>query len=285
MSKIPVIFRTRSSSLVPRSSVLLMRSLLFLTVVLALVPVLLVAYDDEPPPAHTGGFGEPTCAACHDGNPINADGGALHLEGIPQSYTPGRSYTIRIALRRDGLQRAGFQVASRFAQGPSTGTQAGTWTVDGDLVQATMANAVVYVEQTKKGNVVKPTGAIDWSVDWQAPAAAQGAVTFHVSANASNRDDSALGDFIYVTSATSEPAVPNVARARPGPTRSWFDRLSTNGSVPFAPSRSKDDASHSSSASPCPKVPDAFCMRYVLISPSRSPSSTRFTSPTSTFVR
>jgi len=235
-----------------------MRPLLLLAVTLALLPLALVAYDDGPPPAHTGGFGEPTCAECHDDNPVNADGGTLQLDGVPQSYTPGRSYTIRIVLRRAGLQRAGFQVASRFSKGPSTGKQAGTWIVDGDLVQATTANDVVYVEQTKSGNVVKPIGAIDWSVDWQAPAAPQGAVSFHVSANASNRDDSALGDFIYVTAATSEPAVPSVA---------------------------KGESSHSSSATACPNVPDAFCMRYVLIRPSRSPSSTRFTSPTSIFVR
>lgn len=239
-----------------------MRPLFLLAVTLAAVPLALVAYDDGPPPAHTGGFGEPTCAACHDDNPVNADGGALRLEGLPPSYTPGRSYTIRIVLRRGGLQRAGFQVASRFSTGPSTGTQAGTWRIDGDVVQATTANDVVYVEHTRKGNVVTPIGATDWSMEWRAPVAAQGAVTLHVSANASNRDDSALGDFIYVTSATSEPAVPNLARRGLSPS-----------------------ASHSSSAIPCPNVPDAFCMRYVLIRPSRSPSNMRFTSPTSIFVR
>ena len=231
-----------------------MRLLWLLVATLPLVPLALTAYSDMPPPAHTGGFGEPTCAECHDDNPINADGGVLQLNGIPQSYTPGRSYAIRILLRRDGLQRAGFQLASRFSKGPATGQQAGTWTVDGELIQTTTDHEVVYVEQTKKGNLVKPLGAVEWQMTWQAPAAPQGAVAFHVAGNASNRDDSPLGDFIYVTSQTSEPAAPNVA-------------------------------AHSSSATGCPSVPDAFCMRYVRIRPSRSPSSTRFTSPISTFVR
>ena len=223
---------------------------------LAILPLALVAYEDEPPPAHTGGFGEPSCAACHDDNRVNAEGGLLQLQSIPQSYTPGRPYTIAIILRRDGLQRAGFQIASRFSKGPSTGKQAGGWVVDGDLVQATNVtdSNVVYIHQTRKGNVVKPAGAIEWHMDWQAPAAAQGAVTFHVAANASNRDDSALGDFIYLAAEISEPAVPNVA-------------------------------AHSSSDAACPSVPEAFCMRYVLMKPSRSPSRTRLMSPTSIFVR
>ena len=41
----------------------------------------------------------------------------------------------------------------------------------------------------------------------------------------------------------------------------------------------------SSSADGCPRVPDAFCIRYALMNGSRSPSSTRFGSPTSNFVR
>jgi penicillin-binding protein 1A len=56
-----------------------------------------------------------------------------------------------------------------------------------------------------------------------------------------------------------------------------------------APSRNRrsptPDADHSSSGADCPSVPLAFCIRYVLMNPSRSPSSTRATSPTSTFVR
>lgn len=89
-----------------------MRSFFLLAAVLTFAPLALIAYNDEPPPAHTGGFGEPTCAECHDDNPVNADGGALQLDGIPQSYTPGRSYAIRILLRRVNLERAGFQLAS-----------------------------------------------------------------------------------------------------------------------------------------------------------------------------
>ena len=42
---------------------------------------------------------------------------------------------------------------------------------------------------------------------------------------------------------------------------------------------------YSSSGAACPSVPDAFFIRYALMNPSRSPSSTRLTSPTSSLVR
>jgi len=55
---------------------------------------------DGPPVAHTGGFGEPTCQACHQGEPLNAPGGSLRIEGLPQRYEPGRAYTLTMVLRR-----------------------------------------------------------------------------------------------------------------------------------------------------------------------------------------
>jgi hypothetical protein len=51
----------------------------------------------------TGGFGEATCEACHDGNPINEPGGSLLLDGIPSSYTPSSRYVITVKLARPAL--------------------------------------------------------------------------------------------------------------------------------------------------------------------------------------
>lgn len=94
-----------------------MRSFWLLAATLAFVPLALTAYSDVPPPAHTGGFGEPTCGDCHDDNPVNADGGALRLEGVPQSYIPDGSYTIRILLRRAGCSGPGSSSPADSPQG------------------------------------------------------------------------------------------------------------------------------------------------------------------------
>ena len=49
---------------------------------------------DGPPIAHTGGFGEPTCRVCHQGQPLNAAGGTLRVEGLPGRYEAGRTYEL-----------------------------------------------------------------------------------------------------------------------------------------------------------------------------------------------
>jgi hypothetical protein len=43
-------------------------------------------------------------------------------------------------------------------------------------------------------------------MEWTAPAAAAGVVQFNVAANASNNDDSPLGDYIYVKTVRSSPS-------------------------------------------------------------------------------
>ena len=55
----------------------------------AFVPAL---NSEGPPPGHTGGFYEPTCIACHEGNDINAFGGRVSIEGLPSEYERGGHY-------------------------------------------------------------------------------------------------------------------------------------------------------------------------------------------------
>jgi len=52
---------------------------------------------------------------------------------------------------------------------------------------------------------VYETGANRWTVEWTAPSLATGPVQFNVAANASNNDDSPLGDYIYVKAVRSTP--------------------------------------------------------------------------------
>jgi hypothetical protein len=164
-----------------------------------------VTYVDGPPPATTGGFGEDTCRMCHLDYDLNDRAGSLVLEGIPESYSAGQGYIITIRLAHPRLERGGFEMAARFASGERAGQQAGllesvearTWVVRGE------DGAVQYVRQTRSGSAPESKGAIQWAVRWKAPEEAAGPVVFHVSANASNFDDSPLGDFPYLKEVTS----------------------------------------------------------------------------------
>ena len=161
-----------------------------------------MTFKNGPPPAHTGGFGEPTCRECHSDSDLNEPGGTLAIGGVPRSYVPGRAYELEIILRRAGMLRAGFQLAARYETGDSPGRPAGTLApTDGrTAVVWDTTTHVSYIEHTFPGSNV--TGArTRWTIRWTAPAAPAppGAVIFHVAANAANDDDSPLGDFIYTT--------------------------------------------------------------------------------------
>ncbi len=151
-----------------------------------------------PPPGHTGGFGEPTCRVCHQSEPLNAPGGSLGLEGLPEHCEPGRRYDLAVALRRPGMGVAGFQLAARFAD-DTLGRQAGTLQAvqRGTAVVRDSARNVSYAQHTAPGQPSAPDGLARWTVRWQAPASGGRVVVVHVAANAAGDDNSPVDDFIY----------------------------------------------------------------------------------------
>jgi hypothetical protein len=158
-------------------------------------------FPDAPPPAHTGGFGEPTCRACHFDGELNEEGGGLALGGVPAAYRAGERYRITVTLRRGEMERGGFQLAARFAEGSAAGRQAGSLRALDERVKVTEGTrgGVQYASQTRPGIQLTQAGRIEWVVEWTAPAAAAGPVVFHAAANAGNGDESQFGDFVYTT--------------------------------------------------------------------------------------
>lgn len=177
----------------------------------ALAPGLLVAvaaspYADGPPPGHTGGFGEPTCRACHFDNPLDAPGGELALSAVPGEWRPGESYRIRIELRRPSMKRAGFQLSARYAAGERAGEGAGRlFPADGRSRVADSAG-IDYASHTPEGTAVAVADSAAWEVGWRAPDDALARVVFHVAANAANGDDSEFGDHILTACAVARAA-------------------------------------------------------------------------------
>ena len=165
-------------------------------------------YKDGPPPAHTGGFGEPTCRECHSDAGLNEAGGELSIASAPATYEPGRTYELEVVLRRAGMLRAGFQLAARFADGAATGAPAGVLApADGRsrVIWDTLSH-VSYIEHNQNGTALRGDAG-RWLVRWTAPAAnARGVVEFDVAGNAANDDDSPLGDFIYTRTLRVAPA-------------------------------------------------------------------------------
>lgn len=162
------------------------------------VPAAIGAFAEGPLPGFTGGFGEPTCRACHVDSP-EPPPGMLTLKGVPERYEPGREYLIEISLTHPALARGGFQAALRHAEGPLKGQSAGTLAPGDDRVQIVDGpNGVRYVQHSPKGSVPPSPGAIGWRVRWRAPDA--GAIALDLAANAGNDDASPLGDVVATRS-------------------------------------------------------------------------------------
>ncbi len=174
---------------------------------------------DGPPLAHSGGFGEPTCRACHFDRPLNEAGGSLVLGGLPQRWAAGEPVSLEVVLSRPELARAGFQLSARFSDGERAGRQAGRFRSD-DMrvsVREDTRTGVLYAQHTRDGAAVFVPGVAlpgqaRWRVTWVAPDV-EASVTFHAAGNASNDDDSEFGDSIYTTRRTIE-AIPPGAGSR-----------------------------------------------------------------------
>lgn len=181
----------------------------------------LSAYADGPPPAHTGGFGEPTCRECHFDGPEEPDGVRLEVGGLPSRYRPGERYTLTVVLEAPELRRGGFELSARFLAGDREGAQAGSLEAGSGRVEVVAApppgggspGPIAYARQTSNGSlagsgadggvgVAAATGAgsLTWRLTWTAPdhrgASGCPTVALDVAANASNDDASEFGDRI-----------------------------------------------------------------------------------------
>jgi hypothetical protein len=178
-------------------------------IMLIALPLAASAFKEGPYPNVTGGFGEQSCHLCHLDNPVNAPGGSVKLDGIPAVFRAGETYPITVTISRDGMRRGGFEIGARFASGKQKGKQAGAWKpLDArvQLIPGAADKVLTFVQHNLAGSRVTTTGANTWTIEWIAPQSPAAPVQFNVAANASNNDDSPLGDYIYVKMVRSTPA-------------------------------------------------------------------------------
>ncbi len=169
------------------------------------------AFNPEgPPPGHTGGFGEPSCLTCHQGSDLNAFGGRVTIEGLPNEYVQGERYLLTVLLEAEETDLAGFQLAARYGTGNEQGRAAGEIHPLNDRVAVTMGtNGVQYVHQTRQGSGMSAPDSTSWSMEWIAPSTGN-SVVFHVAANSGNGDNSPLSDLVYTTDVIIDAETPQL---------------------------------------------------------------------------
>ena len=150
--------------------------------------------------------------------------GGLVIEGLPEAFTPGERYLLTVALRRPGMERGGFELAARYADGEKQGTQAGELRATNPRAAVSNHKEIDYAHHTVKGTDLSAADAATWQIEWTAPAQPAGPVVFHTAGNAGNGDDSQFGDHIYAASTavpgvTDSPSAETQSSRTPDPRR------------------------------------------------------------------
>ncbi len=165
--------------------------------------LLLMSYSSGSPGGRTGspGDGGNTCTQCHGGTATNMMGWIT--SNVPSSgYVPGQTYTFTATGTHSGVQLFGFELTVETANGTKIGTLIIT---DPDRTQ--LANGGDAVTHTSGGT--GPSGnSNSWSVDWTAPATAQGQIGIYAAFNAANGNGNTSGDVIYKSSLFINPFSP-----------------------------------------------------------------------------
>lgn len=168
-------------------------SLFFIAVLIAsLTQSALLAKTDGAPSGNTGSPGdEQTCAhvECHSGTAQERTG--LISSDVPETgYRSDELYTITVLMIDTGIVKFGFQASPQDLEGNKLGILS---VIDADRTKLTGGGK--YITHKEAG-----TPAIDtatWSFNWQS-GSSTGDVTFYVAVNATNNEENATGDKIYI---------------------------------------------------------------------------------------
>lgn len=160
-------------------------------------------------PENTGAPGELTCgrAPCHN-VPANVGNAVLSIEysGAAMEYFADSTYQLTVKITNPQTQRNGFQILALDANNQNIGDWQLTEPAKMKIIPGIGLPNRKYVTHQAAGNL-----QTEWSVDWKAPAANAGKVTFYASVNSANDNGMKTGDEVYTGSLSLEFAEPNAA--------------------------------------------------------------------------
>lgn len=180
------------------------------------LPASVFAFSGGAPAGRSGGAfpGERSCASagCHSGD---TNGGNVAIafngmDGAGYTYTPGETITILVTLTDDQMQVGGFQVTARQEDGCSPGGAFGNSANDLQVSTVRMVsrpdcNGISAEYLTHSPAKPADGGMVTYEVEWTAPAASDGPITFAAAGNGANGNGGPGGDAIYTTQITIEP--------------------------------------------------------------------------------
>jgi len=172
---------------------------------LLIIPIsfLFYAYHTGSPGGYSGSAGDgQDCTSCHLPGPTNIVDGWITTDIPSEGYTPDQTYTITATGTQAGVVRFGFELTAENSSNQKTGTLIIT---ESTRTQLTNANHAV----THTAGGITPTGDSNtWTMEWIAPSAGEGDVTFTAAFNAANGNGNNSGDVIYKSSTVVQEMIP-----------------------------------------------------------------------------
>jgi len=162
-----------------------------------LFPILIIAIANTSGPG-AGYTGSPldgdNCTDCHVPGPAFPADNLIVIDVGLNGYIPGQTYPVTVTCDDIVAEKYGFQITSETAS-----AKTGTWIITN--ASRTQLKSGTAVTHTSAGTI--PSGSPNtWSMEWTAPAAGTGPVTFYVAINQTDADNSRFGDMIHVASLT-----------------------------------------------------------------------------------
>jgi hypothetical protein len=175
---------------------------------LLLLPGYVHGYSTGPPDHRCGDPPDNfNCTMCHTSFPVNSGPGNIHLTGLPTAYQPGTVYIFTVSDSQASQIRWGFEITVTKSDGSRGGQLAVT---DPNLMQLSVNTTYNrdFLKHTAAGTLEGQPNGNAWQINWTAPAAGTGTVTFYQAGNCANGDGTNQGDYIY-TLATALEEAPN----------------------------------------------------------------------------
>ncbi len=147
------------------------------------------------------GDGGNTCTQCHGGTATTMTGWIT--TNVPASgYVPGQTYSITATATHSGAGLIGFELTVETDNGTKIGTLQIT-----EPTRTKLTNLNKAVTHTSGGTT--PSGnSNSWTMNWIAPATAQGTIGIYAAFNAANGNGNTSGDVIYKSSTFISPFIP-----------------------------------------------------------------------------
>ena len=170
--------------------------------ILSVIPALIYAHEFGPDPGFTNAPGDnkTSCinTGCHVGTVNQFTGSVKVTAASGSSYTPGQTQVLTVTIADPAQKGAGFEMTARL----TSNATAGDLNTADNLTQVICADAsnktagkacpaqfpTQYAEHNLNGWSASRSsaGSYSYKVNWTAPAAGSGTVTFYVAGNASS---------------------------------------------------------------------------------------------------